>query len=287
MKVISNVFITIIMLFSAAAFAEITLTFGIYTSDKPTTMVTTFRPILNELEHKLSILLSEPVSIKMHVAKDYDQGIKDLVNGNVDFARMGPASYIISKKQNPEIELLVMENQKGKKTFYGVICVQKDSSIEQISQLKNHSFAFGNKNSTIGRYLSQLLLAEHGIYADQLSHFEYLERHDRVGTAVGAGFFDAGALKESTFNKLRDKGVKIKELVRFPNVTKPWIASHTLNEEIRLALRQSLLEIDSPEVLKKLKKDGFLPAKDSDYNLIRESLEKNERFFKQTTADEK
>ena len=104
---------------------------------------------------------------------------------------------------------------------------------------------------------------------------------------MGAGFFDAGALKESTYKKLKDKGVKIKELVRFPNVTKPWIASHTLNEDIRLALRKSLLEIDSPEILKKLKKDGFLPAKDSDYDLIRESLEKNERFFQQTTRDVK
>ena len=156
MKIAGKVFIFIAIIFSQASMADITLKFGIYTSDKPTTMVSTFRPILNELENKLSILLSEPVSIRMHVAKNYDQGIDDLVNGNIDFARMGPASYIISKRQNPEIELLVMENQKGKKTFYGVICIQQDSSIEQISQLKNHSFAFGNKHSTIGRYLSQL-----------------------------------------------------------------------------------------------------------------------------------
>jgi len=281
MKITNILFIIIAIIFSQAAMAEITLKFGVYTSDKPTTMVTTFRPILNELENKLSVRLAEPVIIRMQVAKDYDQGIDDLVNGRVDFARMGPASYILSKKLNADLELLVMENQKGKKTFYGVICIHQDSSIESVSQLKNLSFAFGNKNSTIGRYLSQLLLAENGVYANDLSSFEYLERHDRVGTAVGAGFFDAGALKESTYKKLIAKGVKIKELVRFPNVTKPWIAKQSLDKKVVLALQESLLEIDSPEILKKLKKDGFLPANDSDYDLIRESLEKNELFFQQ------
>lgn len=286
MKIISNIFILIAIVFSGTATAEITLTFGVYTSDKPTTMVTTFRPILNELENKLSTRLAEPVTIRMQVAKNYDQGIDDLVNGRVDFARMGPASYIISKQRNPEIELLVMENQKGKKVFYGIICIHQDSNIERISQLKNHSFAFGNKNSTIGRYLSQLLLAEHGVYADQLSKFEYLERHDRVGTAVGAGFFDAGALKESTYKKLKAKGVKIKELARFPNVTKPWIVSKKLTQTTTMALRDSLLEINSPDILKKLKKDGFLPAKDSDYDLIRKSLEQNEQFFQQSLVEQ-
>jgi phosphonate transport system substrate-binding protein len=280
MKIIYKLFSCLVVLFSTATQAEITLIFGIYTSDKPTAMVSIFRPILNELEEKLSQRLKQTVSIKMQVAKDYDQGISDLVNAKVDFARMGPASYILSKQQNPELKLLVMESKKGNKTFNGVICVHQDSTVQQISELKNNSFAFGNKNSTIGRYLSQLLLAEHGIHADQLSKFEYLERHDRVGTAVGLGEFDAGALKESTYEKLKAKNVPIKELARFPNVTKPWIASDNLAEEIMLALRESLLEIDSPEVLKRITKDGFLSADDSDYDLIRESIDKNELFFK-------
>lgn len=74
------------------------------------------------------------------------------------------------------------------------------------SQLRGQTFAFGDERSTIGRYLSQLLLVQHGIRADELLSYEYLGRHDRVGTAVGAGQFDAGALKESTFRKLKKKG---------------------------------------------------------------------------------
>ncbi len=279
MKKYPFVLFIIALIASQQSVADITLKFGIYTSDKPTTMVTTFRPILNTLEQKLTTKLGEPVTISMQVSKNYVDGINNLVNADVDFARMGPASYIISKDSNPDLQLLVMENKKGSKTFYGVICVHQDSDITNISQLKNHSFAFGNENSTIGRYLSQLMLSEHGVTSSHLSKYEYLHRHDRVGTAVGSGNYDAGALKESTFKKLQDKGVKIKELARFPNVTKPWIASHRLDARVVEALQTSLLEIDSAEVLKKLKKQGFFLAKDSDYDRIREALEKNNQFF--------
>ena len=46
------------------------------------------------------------------------------------------------------------------------------------------SFAFGNELSTIGRYLAQQYLMQHGIHEKDLSHYKYLGRHDRVGTAV-------------------------------------------------------------------------------------------------------
>jgi len=174
-----------------------------------------------------------------------------------------------------------MESIKGSKTFYGIICVQEQGPIQEIGQLKGRTFAFGDERSTIGRYLSQLVLTQNGVRADDLLSYEYLGRHDRVGAAVGAGQFDAGALKESTFKKLKAKGVKIREITRFPNVTKPWIASGNMSTEIITALRKVLLELKDPAALKAIKKDGFLPAEDSDYTLIRESIQKNGAFFPQ------
>ena len=232
MKTLTSTILILISLVVATAQAEIKLKFGVYTSDKPTTMVKMFRPLLNVLETNLAGKLGEPVNISLQVASDYDRGIEDLVNGQVDFARMGPASYITSKDRNADLRLLAMESKKGKKVFYGIICVQEQSEIENITQLKGRSFAFGNERSTIGRYLSQHLLAEQGVYASDLSSYEYLGRHDRVGTAVGAGQFDAGALKEGTFKKLKGKGIKIRELSRFVNVTKPWIASSNMSENM-------------------------------------------------------
>jgi phosphonate transport system substrate-binding protein len=282
MKSFTTVMFVFVSLVVATAQAEINLKFGVYTSDKPTTMVKMFRPILNALETSLAEKLGESVNISLQVASDYDQGIENLVNGQVDFARMGPASYITSKDRNPDLQLLAMESKNGDKIFYGIICVQEQSEIENIAQLKGRSFAFGSERSTIGRYLSQHLLSKQGIYASDLSNYEYLGRHDRVGTAVGAGQFDAGALKESTFKKLKVKGIKIRELSRFTNVTKPWIASSKMSEKMIAVLKETLLELKDATALKGIKKQGFLPANDNDYTVIREAMKKNDDFFMKT-----
>jgi len=263
-------------------FAEdrVRLNFGVYSSNKPTAMVRTFKPILNALETSMAEKLGTDVDIRMQIAKDYEQGIADLTNGKVDFSRFGPASYIEAKRENKHLEILAMENVKGDKVFYGIIAVHKNSPILSIQDLKDRTFAFGAQSSTIGRYLSQLFLENNGISSHDLLKFEYLGRHDKVGTAVGAGDFDAGALNESTFKKLVASGEPIRELARFPNVTKPWIARRGLKPEVFKALQESLWELKDEKKLKSLKVVGFLPGSDDDYQTIRNAMENNDLFFK-------
>ncbi len=255
------------------------LYFGVYTSDKPTAMVKMFRPILNALESELTERLGEPATISLQVASSYEKGIDDIATGRVDFARLGPASYVAAKGRNSKLHLLAMESVKGEKSFSGIVCVNEKSNIFSVAQLKGRSFAFGDERSTIGRYLSQRYLARRGIRAADLASYEYLGRHDAVGAAVGAGRFDAGALKESTFKKLKRKGVEIRELARFPNVTKPWVARGKLDSKIVAAITAALLDLKEPAALKAIKKDGFFPAMDSDYAAIRESMRSNDVFF--------
>ncbi len=259
--------------------AAVDLKFGVYVSDKPTEMVRKFRPVLDALEASMSRDLGEPVRIRMRVAGDYETGIEDLVIGAVDFARFGPASYILAKARNPALRILAVESEKGTKVFYGIICVAEDSPIRTLEDLRGKSFAFGNQRSTIGRYLSQGLLVRHGITAKDLAFYDYLGRHDRVGTAVAHGRFDAGALKEGTFKKLVAKGAPIRAIASFPNVTKPWITRDGLAPKVFAALRAALLRMRDPAALKALKKDGFLVGGDDDYAVIREAMGSNARFF--------
>ena len=255
------------------------LNFGVYSSNKPSAMVRVFKPALQELERLMGQRLGREVDIRMQIARDYERGITDLTEGRVDFSRFGPASYVEAKKLNPDISILAMENENNSRVFYGIIAVGADSDIDQISDLEGRSFAFGDEGSTIGRFLSQLYLEQHGIRAGNLSRYEYLGRHDKVGTAVAAGDFAAGALNEATFKKLVDAGEPLRELVRFPNVTKPWLARSGLDAEVSDALQASLLEIENAEALAGLKIDGFLSGSDADYNDIRNSIEDNAAFF--------
>lgn len=267
------------MSLSVLAEEQIQLRFGVYSSNKPTAMVRTFKPILNSLEQRMSEKLQKSVDIRMQIAKSYEEGVSDLTSGKVDFSRFGPASYIEAKNTNPNLEIVAIESKNSEKVIYGIVAVREKSDIRSISDLKNKSFAFGNETSTVGRYLSQLYLERNGVRAQDLDNYQYLGRHDKVGTAVGAGDFDAGALNESTFKKLIAKGEKIKELARFPNVSKPWIARAGIDETVLEALRESLLELSDPDTLKSLKVDGFLPGSDEDYQTIRDSIELNDAFF--------
>lgn len=259
--------------------ADVTLNFGVYTSDKPVVMVRKFRPVLDALESSLSHSLGEPVRIKMQVGKTYEESFQQLVNGEVDFARFGPASYVMAKKTDAGISILAVESKKGKKVFYGLICVAEDSPIQRVGELKGKTFAFGDENSTIGRYLAQLYLMDHGVKVSDLSHYEYLGRHDRVGAAVALKEFDAGALKEGTFKRLVAKGMRLRAIASFPNVTKPWIARSGLPDRLVTALSTALLHMKDGAALKALKKDGFLDGSDQDYAVIREAIRRNAAFF--------
>lgn len=264
---------------STTASAEIKLSFGVYTADKPTVVVKTFKPLLKLLERSVAKSLGEPVKIKLQVASTYAGGIDDISTGKVDFSRLGPASYIKAKSLQPDIHILALEAKNGQKLFSGVIAVGANSSVSDIADLKGKRFAFGDERSTIGRYLAQQHLFEQQLRAGDLAYYEYLGRHDKVGAAVASGQFDAGALKQSTYKRLVDNGAALRVLATFNNVTKPWIARAGLDEKIVFALKECLLEITDPMALEALQKDGFVEGSDNDYAIIRRAIDQNPQFF--------
>ncbi len=265
-------------IYQSAAIAQINLTFGTYAADKPTATARKFIPFLDYLAKEMSLALDEPVTIKIRIASQYSYGISDLTEGRVDFARFGPASYVTAKKQNPDIQIIAMETKNGKKTFKGIVAVNSDSNIKTLSDLKGYSFAFGDKLSTIGRYLAQAQLLEAGITGDDLKMFSYLGRHDKVGAAVGNKDFDAGALKESTYKKMRAANTPIKAIFSFDNVTKPWIARAGLSPRIYTALKITMLKASDPNALKNISKSGFISGDDSDFDIIRSAMTRSEQF---------
>lgn len=271
--------LTFLLIMSSISQAKIKISFGVYSSDKPSEMVKQFRPVLSYLEASLSKKLQTQVQITTQVFATYEQGISAIAQNRVDFSRLGPASYVFAKNQQPALSILAVENKNGKTFFHGVIAVANDSHIDSIKDLKGRSFSFGDKKSTIGRYLSQNLMVANGIKASDLKNYSYLGRHDKVGMAVAAKAFDAGALKESTFKKLVASGHKIKKLVSFKNVTKPWVASHNLNPKIKIALIEALLSLENNKILKSLGKSGFSKVNDSHFNVTRNAILNNNLFF--------
>lgn len=262
--------------------AKVALVLGLYPSEKPSNMVEALRPSLDAVEKIMAAQLGEEVEIRIQMLSDYVSALDSLVAGRVDFARVGPASYVLGKKEQPDLELLAMENSHGGVVFEGLIVVRQDSGLKSVADLRGRSFAFVSERSTLGRFFAQAYLAEAGISADDLAHYDYLGNHEAVGLAVWTGRFDAGAMNSRMYRKLSDRGFDLQVIASFENVTRPWVARAGLPAETAASLRAALLELDDPEVLTRLGFDGFLPAAEVYYEptrrLIAEYVDEYSRY---------
>jgi phosphonate transport system substrate-binding protein len=257
--------------------APLTLNFGVYQSEKATVMYKKFTPVLDFMNDDLDQRLHRAVDVKLTIFKSYEEAIEALVKGEIDFARFGPASYITAKNKQPGIDLLGLELDNGERRFKGAIVARKDSPLKTLAGLKGKSFAFGDCNSTIGRYLAQAELLKAGLHADDLAKFQYMGRHDRVATAVELGDFDAGSLRLSALEDMNKKGA-LRVLATFENVGQPWVARSGMDRSVIDALKQSLFSIKDPALLKELKITGIVSTSDDEYAFVREGMRSAEEF---------
>ena len=282
-KYIITLLLTLFLLsYKLTAHADINLKFGVYTTNKPSEMVKKFRPILNALEAGMSNQLGEKVRISTQISDSYENGRQAIVHGTVDFSHLGPVSYVLAKKENPNLTILLKESLKGKQLIRGIIAVHRDSLIQTIRGLRGKRFAFGSKTSTTGRYLAQYHLQKNGIYAKDFQIYNYLGRHDNVGIAVASKIdFDAGSLNETTFNKLVNKGYPLRALDHFNvDVSKPWVAREGLEPQIRQSLKDVLLSLNADSSIKRFQKKPLVDGVDTDFENVRKAIESNNLFFK-------
>jgi len=254
--IVASIIIPLLLTPAVGMADTLKLKFGLYGSERRSSLDEQFNPILTELESRLSRSLGKKVEIERVFFRHYQQGLDAIVNGDVDFTRTGPATYALAKQRNSDLSVIAVESKKGKKKFDGVIVAGKNSDITQVSDIKNRSFAFGNENSTIGRYLSQLHLLDAGVTVDDLDKYDYLGQHDKVAVAVLRNQFDAGAFK---IGILKDKYIadRVKVIAKIETPTHPWTAREGLAKETIKHIKEALLGITDKSVLKGLKRDGF------------------------------
>jgi len=262
---------------AAPAQPPIHISFGVYSFRKPTEVWKQFQPVTLELTRLVAQQLGEKAEVELHVTQTYEACLEAFVAGEIDIVRFGPASYVLAQARNSKVQLLASEREDSHNV--GLIVVREDSPITTLADLAGKRFAFGDNQSTIGRYLSQAELLQAGITAKELASFAFLDKHDAVFKAVEIGDYDAGALHKDTFNELNETAThKLRVLHAFDNAPKAWIARAGLDKKVLKALTASLLALDNAEALKTLKVPGFQKASDSDYDTVRKGMQKAEQF---------
>ena len=199
--------------------------------------------------------------------------------------RLGPASYVTAKKRNPAVQLIAVQSYKS--VFRGAIFTLYESGVTNLAGLKGRGpFAFGDKDSTSGNFLSKGTLLDAGLTATSLGGGSTnLKNHAAVLDAVIDGRFIAGAGNASGIER-RDKeltkegkpGLRI--LKRFEEPGTPWVARQNMPSEFVARLRAQLLRLTDQKILNAFKDDvtGFEEASPHDFDELEEDMEKARLF---------
>ena len=206
---------------------------------------------------------------------NYDKVIEGFENETIDFASLGPLTYVVMKDDRKlPVEPLVRPLESGKDGYTSIIFVKKDSPIKSISELRGKRLAFGDKKSTAANLYPRYTIYKAGATEDTWAGSQQLGSQDNIFQGVLSGDFDVGASKSTVFakNNVDGKFKKIGESDKIP--TFAYTIRSDMDKSIKQSIKQALLELKDPEILTKIEKQftGFIDAKDEEYNSVRNVL---------------
>jgi len=178
------------------------LRMGVVPLESPAVMFKKFTPLAEYLSKKLNR------RVDLKVAVDFQGAIRDIGQGVAQFCFMTPSTYVEAHSKY-NINVLVTALRAGKPFQHSVIIARSNSAINEIKDIKGHSFAFGDIHSTSSHIVPRAMLLAEGVDVKDLQYYNYLGHHDDVAKAVLNGDFDAGAVMESIANKYKDMGIKL------------------------------------------------------------------------------
>ena len=234
----------------------------------PQEIMQRFTPLANYLAKALG----RPVQVR--IGRDYNEHVEAIGNEQVDLAFICPSAYVQLTARFGKKPLLARFEVNGQPHLRGVIIVRADSTLQKISDLKGKSFAFGDPSSTMSHVVPLYMLIKAGVPEQALARQQFLGAHRNVALAVLAGDFDAGAVKEETYQEYAGRGLRAL-------ATTPPISEHLFvtranlpGEEIETARRALLRLKDAPNgtvILDGLHKGmtALVPVADGDYDNLR------------------
>jgi phosphonate transport system substrate-binding protein len=244
--------------------AEDEIQFGSVAMDIPAVMHKRLTPLTQYLSDRLGKKVSLKLSPNMGVA------IKEAASGNVDIAYLTPVAYI-DANQRGGVKPIVKTVTNGKGSFRLMIVVKQDSPLRSIDDLKQKSFAFGDKRALLQR----AVVVGAGISLEDFAEYKFIGHYDNIARAVSIGDFDAGILKDTTAYKWQDKGLRI--LYQSPDLP-PYniVASKRMDDVTYTKLQSAFLDLNAknPEHMKIIKAldkkyDGFAITSDEEYDVVR------------------
>ncbi len=210
--------------------------------------------------------------------KDYRQMINYLADGTLQIVSISPAPYILAKRKNPHLNVLVtevsssVERTTSSDAYFSYILARKDNAtVNSLDDLQNKIFGFVRRESTSGFIYPVHMFNRSEInYQKYFKKFYFLGSHPSVTDAIAAGSLDAGATWSFNWNKAKEKhGDIFKSIWKSPPIPNLSIVAHPyMPKALQDRLKTLLLSVD-PELLTGLSARGYVSRDDGFYNGVR------------------
>lgn len=263
----------LLTLLPPAAYAKETIYFGAIPRYNPMIMYKNYQPIMDYLNQ------TTPYHFELKLARNYLEAVEHLRNGVTQVASLGDVTFATASLSFGAQPILRPKNKAGNPHYYSLIIVRHDSTLTDISQLRDKTFAFGSLQSTSGNFIPRAYLEQQGVKLDDLKSYTNLATHTDVARAVLKRQYDAGAVKDVVAYRYEAFGLRILgKSEPIPSV--PITVRKDAPSDLVNAITDALLSIDptDPDHQRMLAewdpefRHGFVPASIDDYRSILQTL---------------
>lgn len=237
-----------------------------------------YRPLYKKLERVLDR------RIEIVQTPSYNAVIEGLLDGTIDLAELGPATYAAAIRRNAEITAFAsFSGQRGElfdhsNGYQSVLITRADRGLDTIAKLNGASLSLVDPASTSGALYPRSAIPE--LTGQSLeSYFKrvtFAGSHDRAVDAVKHGLVDAAFVSTTQLDehirrgRVRKDEMKIvwkSEIIPFdPFVFRKRICA-PLTEKIIKAFLEGQAEMQP--MFEQLKNSGFIPVGDETYRAVR------------------
>lgn len=235
--------------------------------------------IVRESQSLVSYLEGETgAKIELTVPTNYAAVVEAIANDQVDIAYFGGFTYVQASERAGVRPLIQRERDQN---FHSLFITPADSSINSLEDLKGHTFAFGDVNSTSGHLMPEYFMRQSNVDAEVIAKATYTGSHDATALAVANKKVDAGAMDEAIYQRMTREGKLDSSKVRVFYTTPPffdyvWAARKGLDSKLSEAFSNAFLKLDPEnaeykQLLEFLSASKYIRAEDSDYDKLRQA----------------
>lgn len=258
--------------------ARAVLRFTAIPDQNTTELAEKFRPFTERLSRELDL------PIEYVPSRDYQASVESFKNGDVLLAWFGGLTGVQARHAVPGARAIAQGDTDPQ--YYSYFIAHKDTALQPSQEfpagLGRFRFTFGSESSTSGRLMPEYFIRRATGKAPQDFFSQpvgFSGSHDKTAELVESGQYQAGVLNYKVYDRRVAEGKSDPGIVRIIWKTPTyadynWTAHPDLEKVFGRGfidrLQKVLVAIDDPQLLAALPRDRLIPARNEDYQEIRE-----------------